>query len=44
MTQYERMIRGLILNPFDEDILREQVPYQGGLWAFHQLKPSDTVS
>ena len=40
MTQYERMVRGLIYDPADEEILAEQVPYQDKLWAFNLLKPS----
>ncbi len=41
MTQYERMIKGLIYVPGDEEILKEQFPYQDKLWEFNQLKPSD---
>ena len=41
MTQYERMIKGLIYDPGDEEILKEQFPYQDKLWEFNQLKPSD---
>ena len=41
MTQYERMVNGLIYDPADPEIMREQVPYQDKLWAFNQLKPSD---
>ena len=41
MTQYERMIKGLIYDPMDPEILAEQVPFQNQLWAFNQLKPSD---
>lgn len=41
MTQYERMVNGLIYDPADEEIMREQVPFQDRLWAFNQLKPSD---
>ena len=41
MTQYERMVKGLIYDPGDEEILREQFPYQDKLWEFNQLKPSD---
>ena len=44
MTQYERMIRGLLYDPGDEAILREQIPYQDRLWAFNQLKPSDLAA
>ena len=41
MTQYERMINGLIYDPMDEEILTEQVLYQNKLWEFNQIKPSD---
>ena len=41
MTQYERMINGLIYDPADPDILKEQLPLADGLWQFNQLKPSD---
>ena len=40
MTQYERMKKGLIYNPSDSEILKEQVKYQELLWEFNQLKPS----
>ncbi len=41
MTNYEKMINGMIYDPNDEEIMREQVPFQDMLWAFNQLKPSD---
>lgn len=41
MTQYERMVNGLVYDPADEEIMREQVVYQDLLWAFNQLKPSE---
>lgn len=41
MTQYERMVKGLIYDPGDEEILKEQFPFQDKLWEFNQLKPSD---
>ena len=40
MTQYEKMKKGLIYNPSDPEILKEQVKYQELLWEFNQLKPS----
>ena len=40
MTEYEKMIKGLIYNPGDKEIMREQVQYQNKLWEFNQLKPS----
>ena len=41
MIQYERMVKGLIYDPGDEEIMKEQVVFQNKLWAFNQLKPSD---
>ena len=41
MTQYERMVSGLIYNPADEEIMREQVVFQDMLWDFNRLKPSE---
>ena len=40
MTQYERMIRGLVYDPGDPEIMAEQAGYQEKLWAFNQLRPS----
>lgn len=40
MTQYERMINGLIYAPSDGEIMKEQMKFLDGLWAFNQLKPS----
>ena len=37
MTQKERMMAGLIYDPGDEDILREQYPYLGRLKEFNDL-------
>ena len=41
MTQKERMIKGLIYDPADREILEEQIVFQDKLWAFNQLKPSE---
>ena len=41
MTQYERMVNGLIYDPADEEIAKEQFLYLDRLWEFNQLKPSD---
>ena len=41
MTQYERMLNGLIYDPADEEIAKEQFLYLDRLWEFNQLKPSD---
>lgn len=40
MTECEKMVKGLIYNPGDEEIMSEQVQYQDKLWEFNQLKPS----
>ena len=40
MTEYEKMVKGLIYNPSDEEIMSEQIQYQDKLWEFNQLKPS----
>ena len=40
MTEYEKMVKGLIYNPSDEKIMSEQLQYQDKLWKFNQLKPS----
>lgn len=41
MTQYERMVNGLIYDPADPEIVDEQTPFLDKLWEFNQLKPSD---
>lgn len=41
MTQYERMEKGLLYDPGERDIVKEQEQYQDKLWEFNQLKPSD---
>lgn len=41
MTQYERMLHGLIYDPADQEIMNEQLRFQNALWAFNQMKPSD---
>lgn len=41
MTQYERMKAGLIYDPADKEIVKEQLLFQDKLWEFNQLKPSD---
>ena len=40
MTQYERMVKGLIYNPADSEIMNQQSVYLDKLWEFNQLKPS----
>lgn len=41
VTQYERMVNGLIYDPANDEIMKEQVKFQDLLWAFNQLKPSE---
>ncbi len=41
MTQYERMVNGLIYDPADDEIIKEQIVFQDKLWTFNQLKPSE---
>ncbi len=41
MTQYERMVKGLIYDSCDKEIMDEQVPWQDKLWEFNMLKTSD---
>lgn len=41
MTEYERMVKGLIYDPADKEIVAEQIKFQDKLWEFNRLKPSD---
>lgn len=41
MTQYERMVKGLVYDPMDEEIFAEQLPFLDKLKEFNQLKSSD---
>lgn len=41
MTQYERMLAGLIYDPADEEIMSLQVHYMDLLWEFNNLKLTD---
>ena len=41
MTQYERMEKGLIYDPMDEEIMSEQAGYQEKLWEFNRMKPAE---
>ena len=43
MTQYERMLAGLIYDPADPQILTEQAGFAERLWAFNQRRPRDTA-
>ncbi|HAE44019.1 MAG TPA: galactoside O-acetyltransferase, partial [Lachnospiraceae bacterium] len=36
MTNYERMVKGLIYDPADEEIMREQSIYQRKVWEFNR--------
>lgn len=40
MTQYERMKKGLIYQPMDEEISKDQLEILDKLWEFNQLRPS----
>ena len=42
MTQAERMVKGLIYDTCDEEIMKMQAPFQEKLWEFNQLKPSES--
>ena len=42
MTQYERMINGLIYDTCDKEILEMQRPFKEKLWEFNQLDPSES--
>lgn len=41
MTDRERMLKGLIYDPGNEELMAEQMQYQDRLYEFNQLKPSD---
>ena len=41
MTQYERMVKGLIYDPADSEIMKKQSVFLDKLWEFNQLRPSD---
>ena len=42
MTQYERMVSGLLYDPGDPEIVAEQFPFLDRLWEFNRLRPSDS--
>lgn len=42
MTNYEKMVKGIIYDPADDEIFSEQLPYLDKLWEFNKLKPSQT--
>ncbi|MBP5177153.1 MAG: sugar O-acetyltransferase, partial [Clostridia bacterium] len=39
MTQYERMVNGLIYDTCDKEIMEMQRPFKEKLWAFNKLSP-----
>ena len=39
MTQYERMLKGLIFDVCDKEIMDMQRPFKERLWEFNQLSP-----
>ena len=41
MTNYEKMVAGVIYDPSDPEIMNEQYPFLDKLWEFNQLKPTD---
>lgn len=41
MTQRERMEAGLIYDPIDEDILKEQISYKQAIYEFNNLTPAE---
>jgi len=41
MTQYERMVKGLIYDTCDKEIQEKQSVFKDKLWAFNNLKPSE---
>ena len=41
MTNYEKMLAGVIYDPSDPEIMNEQYPFLDKLWEFNQLKPTD---
>lgn len=41
MTHYERMLKGMLYDPREKEILDKQFPFQDKLWEFNKLKPSD---
>ena len=41
MTQQERMAKGLIYDPNNAELAKEQIVYMDKLWEFNRLKPSE---
>ena len=44
MTQYERMVKGLLYDPGDPEITAEQGPYQEKLQEYNRLQITDTAA
>ena len=42
MTEYEKMKKGLLYDPDDPEIKKEQIPYLDRLYEYNQLRPSQT--
>ena len=42
MTEYEKMTAGMIYDPGDPEIMKEQSGYLERLWEFNRLRPGDT--
>lgn len=40
MTEYEKMVKGLVYDPSDKEIMGEQMQCIDKLWEFNRLKPS----
>lgn len=44
MTQYERMVKGLIYDPSEKEIMDEQGIYQNMLWELNRLRPTEITA
>ena len=42
MTEYEKMLKGMIYDPSDEEIMKEQDPYTNRLAEFNTYDRSDS--
>ena len=40
MTEYEKMVKGLIYDPMDPEITGEQGEFQRLVWEFNRLSPA----
>jgi len=41
MNEYEKMVSGLVYDPNDEEIMKEQLSYLDALYEFNMTKPSE---